>query len=89
MTIMPADAPRSEDGQWWWDGSQWQPVTGHGAAASDAGQQSQGAAAEASAETLGQLSDDGQWRWDGPQWQPAHAGAADAAGSTAASPAAR
>jgi hypothetical protein len=28
MTTIPADAPRSEDGQWWWDGSQWQPVTG-------------------------------------------------------------
>lgn len=23
---MPADAPRSEDGQWWWDGAAWQPV---------------------------------------------------------------
>ena len=28
MTTIPADAPRSEDGQWWWDGSQWQPVEG-------------------------------------------------------------
>ena len=26
MTMIPADAPRSEDGQWWWDGAQWQPV---------------------------------------------------------------
>ena len=26
MTVVPADAPRSEDGHWWWDGSQWQPV---------------------------------------------------------------
>ncbi len=26
MTTIPADAPRSEDGQWWWDGAQWQPV---------------------------------------------------------------
>lgn len=23
---IPADAPRSEDGYYWWDGSQWQPV---------------------------------------------------------------
>jgi hypothetical protein len=23
---IPADATRSDDGQWWWDGSQWQPV---------------------------------------------------------------
>ena len=26
MTDIPADAPRSDDGQWWWDGSAWQPV---------------------------------------------------------------
>lgn len=26
MTTIPADAPRSDDGQWWWDGAQWQPV---------------------------------------------------------------
>jgi hypothetical protein len=31
MTDIPQDAPRSEDGQWWWDGSQWQPVGGQGA----------------------------------------------------------
>ena len=24
------DAPRSEDGQWWWDGADWQPVTDGG-----------------------------------------------------------
>jgi hypothetical protein len=27
VTQIPADAPRSEDGQWWWDGATWQPVT--------------------------------------------------------------
>jgi hypothetical protein len=26
MSQMPANAPLSEDGQWWWDGTQWQPV---------------------------------------------------------------
>jgi hypothetical protein len=26
MIQIPSDAQRSEDGQWWWDGSQWQPV---------------------------------------------------------------
>ena len=31
MSNIPQDAPRSEDGQWWWDGAQWQPVdTGGG-----------------------------------------------------------
>jgi hypothetical protein len=29
---IPADAPRSDDGQWWWDGSTWQPVDGGGTA---------------------------------------------------------
>jgi hypothetical protein len=23
---IPEGAPRSDDGQWWWDGTQWQPV---------------------------------------------------------------
>ena len=27
MTVIPQDAPRSDDGQWWWDGTQWQPTT--------------------------------------------------------------
>jgi hypothetical protein len=31
MSNMPEDAQLSEDGQWWWDGSQWQPVPGGGA----------------------------------------------------------
>jgi hypothetical protein len=35
MAQIPADAARSEEGQWWWDGSQWQPV-GEQAAGSDA-----------------------------------------------------
>ena len=26
MADIPADAPRSEDGHYWWDGSQWQLV---------------------------------------------------------------
>jgi len=36
MAQMPADAPRSEDGQWWWDGSAWQPVASGQAAAGSA-----------------------------------------------------
>ncbi len=27
MPEIPQDAPRSEDGEWWWDGTTWQPVT--------------------------------------------------------------
>ena len=26
MSNVPADAARSEDGQWWWDGNGWQPI---------------------------------------------------------------
>jgi hypothetical protein len=26
MVAIPADAPRSQDGYYWWDGSQWQPI---------------------------------------------------------------
>ena len=28
MSVAPQDAPRSDDGQWWWDGSTWQPMAG-------------------------------------------------------------
>lgn len=60
MPEQPADAPLSDDGQWWWDGAEWQPVEAGPQASYDPG----------TTET-GQLSDDGQWRWDGTQWQPA------------------
>jgi hypothetical protein len=26
MVDIPADAPRSDDGYYWWDGTRWQPV---------------------------------------------------------------
>ena len=84
MTVMPADAPRSEDGQWWWDGAQWQPVSaGAGAAAASDANAAQGSASQTSSDTVGQLSDDGQWRWDGTQWQPATPTTADAGISVA------
>jgi hypothetical protein len=79
MTVMPADAPRSDDGQWWWDGAQWQPVTaGAGAATASDANAAQGSASPTSSDAVGQLSDDGQWRWDGTQWQPATPTTADA-----------
>jgi hypothetical protein len=53
MTV-PDGAQLSEDGKYWWDGADWQPVP------EDAGESAE----------VGQLSDDGQWKWDGSQWQP-------------------
>ena len=38
MADIPADAPRSEDGHYWWDGGQWQVI--------DQGQQGQGQPAQ-------------------------------------------
>lgn len=43
----------SEDGQWRWDGSDWQAAT----------------TSEPTDATPGMLSEDGRWRWDGEQWQ--------------------
>jgi hypothetical protein len=81
MTDIPTDAPRSEDGQWWWDGTQWQAVgtaqgAGAGAAASAPSDPAQASAAPATSNAVGQLSDDGQWQWDGTAWQPAQSTAA-------------
>jgi outer membrane protein OmpA-like peptidoglycan-associated protein len=53
-----ANGQLSEDGNWRWDGSDWQPVNG----------QQPDDSASSSAET--QLSPDGQWQWDGGQWLP-------------------
>jgi hypothetical protein len=57
---VPDGAQLSEDGKYWWDGADWQPVPEDGNDNSNDG---------GSAE-VGQLSEDGQWKWDGSQWQP-------------------
>jgi hypothetical protein len=99
MTTMPADAPRSEDGQWWWDGTQWQPVgqpqaaetgaqsqaqTGQASGATAPEQSAQGSATPGASTSVGQLSDDGQWRWDGTTWQPVQASPAGSSATGAA-----
>lgn len=53
---MPEGAQRSEDGNYWWDGSQWQPV--------------QGTASSSASAAVGTRSADGHYSWDGTQWQP-------------------
>ncbi len=82
MAQIPPDAQRSDDGQWWWDGAQWQPVGdqgGAGAAAAASAAAQPGDATQTASPTSGQLSDDGQWQWDGSQWQPVQAGDQNAA----------
>jgi hypothetical protein len=66
MTV-PDGAQLSEDGKFWWDGGDWQPVP-------QGGEQST---------QVGQLSEDGNWKWDGSDWQPADAGGQDHAGGHA------
>ena len=53
---MPEGAQLSEDGQYWWDGSDWKPV--------QAGEGSGGGL------EYGTRSDDGQYWWDGSDWKP-------------------
>jgi hypothetical protein len=72
MTV-PDGAQLSEDGKYWWDGADWQPVPTDSADGSTPG-------GEGSTE-VGQRSEDGQWQWDGSQWQPADG--ADGAGGEA------
>lgn len=84
MTDIPADAPRSDDGQWWWDGTDWQPVgQPAGDEATTGIQTGQGSEAWAPPATSGQLSDDGQWPWDGTSWQPVGQAAGSAATAAA------
>jgi peptidoglycan hydrolase-like protein with peptidoglycan-binding domain len=69
----PQTGQLSPDGQWRWDGSDWQAADGQAAGS---------AGSAGSSSYVGQLSDDGQWRWDGSDWQAADG---QSAGSTASS----
>lgn len=60
---VPEGAQLSEDGKYWWDGADWQPVPGDESGGST---------------EVGQLSEDGQWKWDGSEWQPVDGGAGGA-----------
>ena len=65
------DASLSPDGQWRWDGNDWQPVSGAAGAAGAAGGQNSQA----------QLSEDGQWQWNGSDWVAAQGSGAAGGGS--------
>lgn len=56
----------SDDGYYYWDGSQWQPVSDSGSDSAS----SQQAQSQAQTDAQGrQLSEDGNYYWDGSQWQ--------------------
>lgn len=55
MTEIPEDAQRSEDGNYWWDGSQWQPVGQDDAGAAASGE----ATGEVTPEQLEPVGDTG------------------------------
>lgn len=68
MTV-PDGAQLSEDGKYWWDGADWQPVP----------EDESGSSSSGSTE-VGQLSEDGQWKWDGSEWQPVDGAGAEGGG---------
>lgn len=59
----------SEDGQWRWDGYDWQPTEGSTISADAVAYGYVAANVEPNTAAYGVLSDDGQWRWDGYEWQ--------------------
>jgi hypothetical protein len=65
MTV-PEGAQLSDDGKYWWDGSDWQPVPD----------------GDTQQAEVGALSDDGKWQWDGSQWQPADGSTGDGASAS-------
>jgi hypothetical protein len=66
----------SDDGNYYWDGAEWQlvsPNAAEGGDASTSSQQSQGAGNDAQGR---QLSPDGNYYWDGAAWQLVQQGVA-------------
>ena len=66
MPDIPADAQRSPDGNYWWDGSQWQLVD---QSSGDAASSADPASASSPIPADAQRSPDGNYWWDGSQWQ--------------------
>ena len=62
MTEASAGVQYSEDGQYWWDGADWQPV--------DTGGSDSGTDSTSTDSGEKQYSEDGQYWWDGSDWQP-------------------
>lgn len=67
MPEIPANAQRSPDGHYWWDGTQWQPLDTSSGQAQSADPMS---ASASSIPAYAQRSPDGHYWWDGTGWQP-------------------
>jgi hypothetical protein len=52
MSNVPEGAQMSDDGQWWWDGSNWQAVEGGGSSGSSSSSSSTGQSGEATKSTV-------------------------------------
>lgn len=70
MNAIPENATYSPDGNYWWDGAQWQPVS---------------AASVSTVPANTTYSPDGNYWWDGSQWQLVSANTGAQAASTGAS----
>jgi len=68
MPDIPPDAQRSPDGNYWWDGTQWQLVDQSPAQAAPSTDNGS-APASAPIPADAQRSADGNYWWDGTEWQ--------------------
>lgn len=59
MSDIPDDAPRSDDGRWWWDGEQWQAVD-----AEAAGDEREAAKMSIGAQSIDDVADPTQYMTD-------------------------
>src|SRR5882757_5731424 len=81
MAEAPAGAQYSEDGQYWWDGTDWQPAdTGETDPGTDSGTDS----TTDSSERV--YSEDGQYWWDGTDWQAVEEQSTDGGGAETSEP---
>ena len=79
MAQIPADAQRSDDGQWWGTGRSGNPSAIRPAPPPRAPSSRRRATPGRHPRRRAELSDDGQWQWDGTQWQPVQGAASGAA----------
>jgi len=64
----PAAVQWSEDGRYWWDGTEWQATDAAAEPVAEAVAEPVNETVADSSDRL--LSEDGLWQWDGSEWQP-------------------